>query len=256
MPTPLRRLFDYWPSEDCDGAIAPGVRVQIPFGSRSVTAIVLNQTTDSDIDAARLRRATSIIDTQPLFPQPLFELLKWAATYYQHPLGEVLPLGLSPGERRGKPEQQLDKSALMLSERGRGLPDGAPHQAPRQAALVRRLAAGPVSFKRLASEGFSRLLINALLSKDLAISCTVSEDSCWQLRTPPLQANQEQKDAIDAINAALERFSIHLLYGITGSGKTEVYLQSIATCLEKGRQVLVLLPEIALTPQTLARFEA
>jgi primosomal protein N' (replication factor Y) len=66
-----------------------------------------------------------------------------------------------------------------------------------------------------------------------------------------LQANQEQKDAIDAINAALERFSIHLLYGITGSGKTEVYLQSIATCLEKGRQVLVLLPEIALTPQTL-----
>lgn len=256
VPTPLRRLFDYWPSEDCDGAIAPGVRVQIPFGSRSVTAIVLNQTTDSDIDAARLRRATSIIDTQPLFPQPLFELLKWAATYYQHPLGEVLPLGLSPGERRGKPEQQLDKSALMLSERGRGLPDGAPHQAPRQAALVRRLAAGPVSFKRLASEGFSRPLTNALLSKDLAISCTVSEDSCWQLKTPPLQANQEQKDAIDAINAALERFSIHLLYGITGSGKTEVYLQSIATCLEKGRQVLVLLPEIALTPQTLARFEA
>jgi primosomal protein N' (replication factor Y) len=213
-------------------------------------------TTDSEVDAQRVRRVASVIDALPLFPQPLFELLKWAAAYYQHPLGEVLPLGLSPGERRGKPEHQPDQSGLMLNERGHGLPTGAPHQAPKQAALVKRLAAGPVSFKRLASEGFSRTVANALLSKSIAVSCTVPENTCWQVRDPPLQASREQKSAIDAINAAMDGFSVHLLYGITGSGKTEVYLQCISAYLEKGQQVLVLLPEIALTPQTLARFEA
>ncbi len=126
VPTPLRRSFDYWSPKDGDPAPKPGIRVKLPFGSRSVIAFLLAQGTDSDVDPQRLRQVASIIDTEPLFPPPLFELLMWTAAYYQHPLGEVLPLGLSPGERRGKPEHPLDEPGLMLNERGRGLPEGAP----------------------------------------------------------------------------------------------------------------------------------
>jgi primosomal protein N' (replication factor Y) len=256
LPTPLRRLFDYWPPESYHGDLKPGVRIRVPFGRRTVVAMLMEQATTSSIDTDRLRGATAVIDAQPLIPQPLFALLKWTAAYYQHPIGEVLPLGLSPGERRGKSEHQVDQSGLALSERGRGLPEGAPHQAPRQAALLKRLATGPASFKQLSSEGFSRSLANALLDKGLADKCTVAEHACWQMRNPPLTPSREQTTAINAVNAEMGRFSVHLLYGVTGSGKTEVYLQCIAACLAKGMQVLVLLPEIALTPQTLARFEA
>ena len=256
VPTPLRQSFDYLPSEDNDGGLQPGVRIKLPFGRRSVVAILLDEATETDIDNQRLRSATAVIDTHPLFPQSLFSLLQWTATYYQHPVGEVLPLGLSPGERRGGPEHQLDKPGLMLSERGHGLPEGAPHKAPRQAALLHRLAAGPVSFKQLALEGFSRGVANSLLTRELVVACNVREAACWRLRSSPLEATREQKTAIDAVSAELGRFAVHLLYGVTGSGKTEVYLQCIAACLERGKQALVLLPEIALTPQTLARFEA
>ena len=256
VPTPLRRSFDYLPSGERDGGLQPGVRIKLPFGRRSVVAILLDQATETDIDYQRLRSATAVIDRHSLFPQSLFSLLRWTATYYQHPLGEVLPLGLSPGERRGEPEHPMDKPGLMLSERGRGLPEGAPHRAPRQAALLQRLTAGPVSFKQLASEGFTRGVANSLLKRELAVACTIEETACWGLRGSPLEATREQKTAIDAVSAELGRFAVHLLYGVTGSGKTEVYLQCIAACLERGKQALVLLPEIALTPQTLARFEA
>ena len=110
VPTPLRRLFDYWPPENGDLTPQPGIRVKLPFGSRSIVAIVLAHETNTDVDPKRLRRVASVIDTEPLFPPPLLELLTWTATYYQHPLGEVLPLGLSPGERRGKLEHQIGRA--------------------------------------------------------------------------------------------------------------------------------------------------
>jgi primosomal protein N' (replication factor Y) len=99
-------------------------------------------------------------------------------------------------------------------------------------------------------------VINALIEKDLVETCEIVQPEPWQTKTAPLPANPEQQSAIDSVRSSLNHFQVHLLYGITGSGKTEVYLQTIATCLNQGRQALVLLPEIALTPQTLARFEA
>ncbi|MBR9795086.1 MAG: primosomal protein N', partial [Gammaproteobacteria bacterium] len=180
----------------------------------------------------------------------------WAADYYQHPLGEVLPLGLSPRERRGQPERALTETGIRLTARGQGLPDGAPHRAPKQAALVSRLKLGPLPVTKLKAEGFSSAVIKALKDHALVEGCELTTEAAWQTRSPPLPANAEQQTAIDQIVAAAGAFSVHLLYGVTGSGKTEVYLQSVADCLNRGRQALVLLPEIALTPQTLARFEA
>ena len=256
VPSPLRRHFDYRPPADWQGTVKPGVRVSVPFGKRAVTAVVVSAATESEIDETKLRHVTTLLDTAPLYTEAQLALLRWAADYYQHPAGEVLPLGLSPGERRGKTERTVGEPGLSLTTRGQGLPEGAPHRAPKQAALVFKLKQGPASLQALATEGFSRNVIKALIDHDLATSYELKADQNWRTQTPPLPANAEQHAAIDAILAQTGTFAVHLLYGVTGSGKTEVYLQSIADCLERGQQALVLLPEIALTPQTMARFEA
>ena len=256
VPSPLRRAFDYLPPEGCHAAAKPGARVTVPFGKRSVTAVILSITSESPVAPAKLKAATALLDEQPLYTEKQRALLSWAADYYQHPLGEVLPLGLSPRERRGQPERALTETGIRLTARGQGLPDGAPHRASKQAALVSRLKMGPRPVTELKAEGFSSAVIKALKDHALIEGCELTTEAAWQTRSPPLPANAEQQTAIDQIVAAAGAFSVHLLYGVTGSGKTEVYLQSVADCLNRGRQALVLLPEIALTPQTLARFEA
>ena len=102
-----------------------------------------------------IEAATALLDGQPLYTDTQRALLSWAADYYQHPLGEVLPLGLSPRERRGQPERALTETGIRLTARGQGLPDGAPHRAPKQAALVSRLKLGPRPVTELKAEGFS-----------------------------------------------------------------------------------------------------
>ena len=228
----------------------------MPFGRRTVTAVVESWATESSVTNAKLKAVTAALDQQPLYTTQQLALLTWAADYYHHPIGEVLPLGLSPGERRGKDQRSVGRAAIALTARGRGLPEGAPHRAPKQAALISILRAGPESLVALAERGFSKAIIKALLDNELTESCELSEPANWQTRARPLNANAEQQTAIDAVVSQIGQFGVHLLYGVTGSGKTEVYLQSIAACLEQNRQALVLLPEIALTPQTLARFEA
>ena len=256
VPSPLRRVFDYLPPPHWRGSVSAGTRVKVPFGRRTVTAIVESVAGESSIKDAKLKAVTAALDEQPLFTENLLALLTWAADYYHHPIGEVLPLGLSPGERRGNDQRRVGEAAIALTARARGLPEGAPHRAPKQAALISALRAGPQPLAALAESGFSKAVIKALLDNQLAEPCELSEPASWQTCDRPLTANAEQQAAIDAVVSQIGQFGVHLLYGVTGSGKTEVYLQSIATCLAQGRQVLVLLPEIALTPQTLARFEA
>ena len=256
IPSPLRHSFDYLPLKGGHGAAKPGARVTVPFGKRSVTAVILSITSESSVEPAKLKAATALLDEQPLYTETQRALLSWAADYYQHPLGEVLPLGLSPRERRGQPERSLTETGIKLTARGQGLPDRAPHRAPKQAALASRLKSGPLPLAELKAEGFSPAVIRALKEHALVESCELATVATWRTRSPPLPANAEQQSAIDQIVADAGAFSVHLLYGVTGSGKTEVYLQSVADCLNQGQQALVLLPEIALTPQTLARFKA
>ena len=163
---------------------------------------------------------------------------------------------MSACDQARQPERALTETGIRLTARGQGLPHGAPHRARKQAALVSRLKPSPLPLAALKAEGFSPAVIRALKDHALVEDCELATKAAWKTRSPPLPANAEQRSAIDQIVAAAETFSVHLLYGVTGSGKTEVYLQSVADCLNRGRQALVLLPEIALTPQTLARFEA
>jgi primosomal protein N' (replication factor Y) len=254
IPTPLRRCFDYLPPPDCTQAPAPGVRLRVPFGQREVVGILLEVSTATADDGRELRRASAIIDSEPLIPPDHLALLRWAAAYYQHPVGEALLSGLPQALRRGRP---LPDDAWRLSQRGRGLPEQALRRAPRQAEALRLLRDDrTVSDARLRACGIGSAALRELRRKALVERCREQPPlPSAELRCAGPLPTTEQAAAIEALRGR-DHFCCHLLQGITGSGKTEVYLELIADCLARGRQALVLVPEIGLTPQTVERFRA
>ena len=256
LPAPLPAALDYLaPDATCLDSLRPGVRVRVPLGRRSLTAVLIEVHQKAEVSADRLRPIDAILDDSPLLSSLELELLQWCARYYLHPPGEVLALGLSPRERRGEPPAPAGDPGVGLNLRGRGLPEGALARAPKQARLLALLQDRPHSIVELEQQGIKRSVVREMLRKDLIERVDTQGDATW-LAAPPLPANSEQQQAIDGIVASLGQFASHLLDGITGSGKTEVYLQGVAECLARGLQVLVLIPEIGLTPQMVQRFRA
>lgn len=255
VPVPLIKLLDYLHPGGDGTTLRPGQRVRVPLGRREVIAVVVECVAESDIEIGKLKAIAQIIDPEPLIDPLLLRLLLWTSNYYLHPPGEVLPLGLSPRERRGEPPASTGAPGLRLNARGMGLPRGALSRAKKQAQLLALLQERPHSFVELRAKGISRAVARELIAKDLVAMCDIDDSSQW-LEEAPLRASSEQQGAIDAINNTQGQFACHLLEGITGSGKTEVYLQCAAHVLRQGRQVLVLLPEIGLTPQMIERFKA
>lgn len=182
LPRALPQCFDYWAPEDQNPV--PGCRVRVPFGRTTLVGVLLARQTHPPSSQYTTKTILELLDTQPLWPNPLWGLLLWAARYYQTPLGLVWPTGLPKALRQGKP-------------------------VPEQAAW-------PVP---------------------------------EHLLTPPHLLREEQQVALTHLRDT-QGFGVHVLEGITGSGKTEVYSQWIAHCVAQGGQALVLVPEIALTPQT------
>lgn len=254
VPTPLRKSLDYLPPADSDWEqLKPGMRLQVPLGRRQLTAVLLDVHHNPTVETQRLRRAEQVMDAAPLLDEPQLALMSWVASYYLHPIGEVFALALSPCERRGEPPAASGTAGLQLSLRGRGLPAGALSRAPKQAALLATLQERACSLDAIEAQGISKAVIRELLAKSLIERCEIAPERRWQAR-PGLTLNDEQRQAVSAVHAALGRYSAHLLEGVTGSGKTEVYLQAIASCIARGEQALVLLPEIGLTPQMVERF--
>ncbi|MEO1078886.1 MAG: primosomal protein N' [Pseudomonadota bacterium] len=254
VPAPLRRLFDYLPPPDCQPEdLAPGDCLRVPFGTRELTAVLLEISDRPQDPAQELKAALSTVDEQTRLPDTLLALCQWAAAYYQHPVGEVFAAALPKRLRDGR---EMPLHAWRLSLRGRGLPEGALARARSQARTLALLQTGPQSHESLRSVGISTAVLRELSSKGLIERCAgdAAVPTAELRETPPILA-AEQRDAAEAIKVG-NGFACHLINGITGSGKTEVYLQLIERCLAAGRQALVLIPEIGLTPQTLARFSA
>ena len=258
VPSPLRRLFDYLPPRDHRRAIAPGTRVKVPFGSRHLVGVVVGPGTGAGAEGRTLRAIEQVLDEEPLLPGELLDLLRWAADYYHHPVGEAVLSILPTPLRRGESPPRAGSDRWRLSDRGCGLADAAFPRAPRRRELVQLLRERPRTAAELRAAGISAAVVRALAADGLIQLC--AEDpaspagSDQLLAESPPPPHDDQRRALAELD--LHRYQTYLLYGDTGTGKTEVYLRAIERVLRLGRQALVLVPEIALTPQTLARFES
>lgn len=252
LPSPLYRLFDYRWAESTPPI--RGARVLVPFGPRRLVGILIGCTERSEVPEAKLRAVHQVVDESAILPESLLSLLEWAAAYYHHPLGEVLATALPVLLRQGRPATLASREWFRLSNSEAA----ASRSAAVQTALLARLtsAAGePVEEGELSSISPRwRTSIRALVDKGLVESFKVLDvpNNRAHGRAPELEPEQVQ--AVDAINSAAGRFTTFLLQGVTGSGKTEVYLQCIEATLARGQQALVVVPEISLTPQLAARF--
>ena len=260
IPSPLRRQFDYLPPEGMTQAtidsLQPGVRLRVPFGRREVTGYLLEVCAESAIATSALKPALELLDETSLVDPHLLQLCHWAARYYHHPLGDVYSTLFPKRLREGKPQQASGTPGWQLTARGKGLPEAALPRSPRQAQAISLLQQKPrVGSAELKDCGISSTVLRSLQDKQLIEPCVISERSPIVSSKPGLTLNREQASVMRTVLAAGEGFSCHLLEGVTGSGKTEIYLQLIAACLQRGHQALVMVPEIGLTPQTLARFQ-
>ncbi|TPQ26266.1 primosomal protein N' [Methylomonas koyamae] len=251
-PVPLDRIFDYLPPAGYEGTeLRPGSRVLVPFGRRSQVGVLLAVTTESAVAVERLKPAIAVLDPVPLLSEADMKLLHWAARYYHHPLGEVMAAALPVALRQGRPAVLELPYGYGLSRLGRQTDLQQLRRAPKQLALLQRLQTGPLPDAALTD---ARAALKALLDKGLVERLDLTPAAADPVAESPLLANPEQQAAIDNVVGGLGRFSVAVLEGVTGSGKTEVYMQIIASVLAQGKQVLVLLPEISLTPQLEQRF--
>ncbi|MCO1332888.1 primosomal protein N' [Microbulbifer sp. OS29] len=254
VPVPLRRLFDYLPPEGLSPELLqPGQRLWVPFAGRKLVAVLLEIVQESPHTG--LKPALGLVDSQVLFGHDSRKLLAWIADYYQAPLGEVYATALPVALRKGKPADHWAEQWLQLTIEGKGLPESALARAPKQQALLQVLLRdGKQSRTHLKTLGHNPTAIRALQDRGLVeweSGPTVPSPLPAAERAPVPELNSEQQQVLEAIDGSC--FSASLLEGTTGSGKTEVYLRLIQQVLDSGRQALLLVPEIGLTPQTLRR---
>lgn len=248
LPVPLPRDFDYLAADLSPADI--GRLVRVPFGSGERTGVVLALPAQSAVPVDKLKPVTAILRDIPALPADWLALVQFAARYYHHPLGEAVAVALPPGLRAAEVLGARRADIwLALSEAGCAL-RAAGGRASRVRALLDALAAGPQAAPVLEAAGHARATWREAMRRGLLTEAAPDRRADMQ-RAPTL--NSEQAAAVDGVWAARGGFAPFLLHGITGSGKTEVYLRLIARALEAGQQALLLVPEIGLTPQLEAR---
>jgi len=263
VDTPVATLFDYLPPP---GPLpSPGSRLRVPFARREIIGVVFELANHSGLGSERLRPALGCHDPQPLLGPADLALIARASAYYHHPIGEVLATALPALVRQGREPSAGTARHWQLSAAGAAT---RPGRAPRQSAVLDTLAAagGCLSEASLRAR-FPDLprLLRALVAKGW-VTASESAPASPGMTDPPgdgidaqiidstsgLLLSLDQQRVLETVGAAPPGHSVHLLEGVTGSGKTEIYLRLIATALAERRQSLLLVPEIALSDQTLA----
>jgi primosomal protein N' (replication factor Y) len=255
LPVPLRGVFDY--SYDAADDLRPGTRVKVSFGKREMTGIVIGTSSTSEYSGSKLKAVEEIIDAHPLLDAGFLKFIKWISDYYIHPLGDVMFSVLPTLLRSGKAVALPDNRAWVITEEGRSQLDKGPGRAPVQYEILKSLSASKQPQDDEALRKISanwKNAISSLENKGLVNKTINAEKQKGSVSGSVPRATADQETAITRIVDKLGAYQSFLLFGITGSGKTEVYLRCIAAVVEQSKQALVLVPEIGLTPQLVGRF--
>ncbi len=258
VPIRLRKVLDYQLPEGYS-SLAEGTRVRITVKLREMTGIVVGSK-KSELPEEGLIRVVRVLDESPCIPPSLLKLLRWSSSYYHHPLGEVIQTALPSilrGDSKIKPDLPF---RYYLTSNGAEALNGIPKNATNQRLLLTELSkASPdglssSTLSKLAPSSSTKLLrdrgwINVREDSRDFLYVGQEQDSA------AIALNQSQRSAVSEISVALQRYQPFLLQGVTGSGKTEIYLELATRVIKTGCQVLLLVPEIALTPQLIGRFK-
>jgi primosomal protein N' (replication factor Y) len=256
---PIYKLLDY--QCNISPLPEPGYRVRVPLGNSNIIGIIIEANVESDVQS--LKSVIEIIDQHSLFSDSMFDLLKWASQYYFYPLGEVLFHALPVLLRKGKPYPKIQ--LWKASQLGISSEKDQLSRSPKQKQMLSLLVKKELDAQQL-RQSFGtnwRNILKQLDAKDFITQRDINADTFINKTQSDTALKQkiiltdEQQSSVGSISDYFKESHPKpiMLHGITGSGKTEVYLRAIESLLEKGKQVLVLVPEIGLTPQLLARFQ-
>ena len=270
LPVPLRRVFTYRIPEHMRASIKLGARLLLPFGRRSVTGYAvglhIELPPDVDIDESKIKDVIELTDEEPLITPEILKLTQWTADYYSSFWGEMLKASLPAGINSEKVRPKRRKAVRLAWSPDFSRPDeplggGTPSKplTDQQQRIVDLLKAngGEMLFtdvleqadsnasplNTLAKRGIVEIYVQDVLRDPLAGAALPTKHE--------FDLTPEQQAALDSITAALtdgETFKSFLLHGVTGSGKTEVYIRAMRFALDEGRSAMMLVPEIALTP--------
>ncbi len=248
VPIPLRRELTYRVPEDWQDPPATGERVRVPLGSRQVVATVVEPTVPEPAGDIRVKPITERIAGAPMLPSELLELTRFVADYYLCSWGEAIETALPPQVPSGRLRRRVVRTGVARSE--------LPARAVRQVALLERLetSGGVLGWDRLDEP--ARRAVQGLVKRGLVAVEVISGDSpgddpgAAPHAEPGPRPTAAQEAVLDELFPAIDggAFETFLLYGSTGSGKTEVYLRAAERTLAAGRSVIYLVPEIGLTP--------
>lgn len=256
VSAPLRQAFDY---RLAPGQAAParGARVWVPFGRSERLGVVVAMRHGDDDERDALKPLVEIIDAPPLLPEDVLALAEWAAGYYHHAIGEVLATTLPTALRRRRQPPETGRTCWAITAAGQAALVANEVSGARQQALLRHLLPnGAVDAEALGPLDFDwRAVMRRLVSRGWVEAGTTDGELAPPFGSAPA-LTPEQTRAVALVRDHVDGYRTILLDGVTGSGKTEVYLAAIADILARGRQVLVMVPEIALTRHLEARFRA